>query len=227
MTCDRSHHVDQSRLDRDFVSTGRITRLGLWAVPAAGTLIGAHWLFPEGPQTPEGIARHFTSPAAVIQQSVLFFGGLVLLLFGVIALSVFLASHGVRAEATAGMVLSVTGIALFLPFLAIPIFVYPVLGQAYLSGHSEIAATMQQFSPRSFSLVTQAHLLVMLAVSIAGGMVMAVAILRSGEFPRWAGIVFGLGFVLTITDIPVIAWIGSIMLIGAGARIAAMRARVV
>jgi hypothetical protein len=151
----------------------------------------------------------------------LFFGGLVLLQSGVIALSGYLASLGVRTLAIAGMILSVSGISLFLPFLAIPILVYPALGRAYLSGQPEVGTTMRLFSPSNFNVPMEAHLLLMLFFSVAGATATSSAIWRSGRFPRCVGVAYGIGFALTITDLPVIAWIGLALLVGAGARIAA------
>lgn len=203
----------------------RINQLGLWAIPAAGVVLGAHWLFPEGPPTAEGAARHLTSiPTLIVQEYVLFLGGLLLLLFGLIALSAYLANAGVRTSAIVGMVVSVSGIALFLPFVGFPTLVTPTLGQAYLSGHPEMGAAMQLLSPiphgfRGWLFVQAVFALV---VSIAGGIAMAVAIWRSGKFPRWAAVVFAIAFSLVMTDTPFVAWIGYVLLIAAGGRIAAV-----
>lgn len=209
----------------DGLAAGRINRLGLWAIPAAGVVIGAHWLFPEGPPTADGVARHFTSiPTLIAQEYVLFLGGLLLLLFGVIAMSAYLANAGARTSAIAGMVLSVSGIALFLPIAAIPTLVYPVLGRAYLSGHPEMAAAMQLFSPMPHGLQGWlfVHAIFALVISIVGATAMAVAIWRSGKFPHWAAVVYAIAFSLVMTDTPVVAWIGYVLLIAAGARIAAV-----
>jgi hypothetical protein len=208
----------------DSTAADRINGLGLRAIPAAGVVIGAHWLFPEGPLTADGVARHFTSiPTLIAQEYVLFLGGLLLLLFGVIAMSAYLANAGARTSATAGMVLSVSGIALFLPIAAIPTLVYPVLGQAYLSGHPEMAAAMQLFSPmpHGFQGWLFVHAIFALAVSIAGAIAMAIAIWRSGKFPHWAAIVYAIAFSLVMTDTPFVAWIGYVLLIVAGLRIVA------
>lgn len=210
---------------RDGPAAHRIHRLGLWAIPAAGVVIGAHWLFPEGPPTADGVAHHFTSiPTLIAQEYVLFLGGLLLLLFGVIAMSAYLANAGARTSAIVGMVLSVSGIVLFLPIAAIPTLVYPVLGQAYLSGHPEMASAMQLFSPMPHGLQgwLRVHAILALVVSIAGAIAMAVAIWRSGKFPRWAAVVYAIAFSLVMTDTPVVAWIGYVLLITAGGRIAAL-----
>jgi hypothetical protein len=136
--------------ERRDASPGRAGRLGTWAIPVAGVLIGAHWLFPEGAQTPDGIATYFTSPGVVIVQEYVFLlGGVIVLLFGVIALAAHLAGLGERTATRVGLIFSVSGIALFLPVVAIPILVYPMLGHVYLSGHSEIAAALEPFNPRT------------------------------------------------------------------------------
>jgi hypothetical protein len=221
----RSDTTLESSPGRDRAAADRIIRLGLWAIPTAGVVIGAHWLFPEGPPTADGVARHFTSiPTLIAQEYVLFLGGLLLLLFGVIAISAYLANAGVRTSAIVGMVLSVSGIALFLPIVGIPILVNPVLGKAYLSGHPEMGAAMQLFSPMPHGLQGWlfVHAIFALVISIAGAIAMAVAIWRSGKFPRWAAIVYAIAFSLVMTDTPVVAWIGYVLLISAGGRIAAV-----
>jgi hypothetical protein len=210
--------------NQDGPAADRIFRLGLWAIPAAGVVIGAHWFFPEGPPTADGVARHFTSiPTLIAQEYVLFLGGLLLLLFGVIALSIYLISTRARTSAIVGMVLSVSGIALFLPLVGIPILVNPVLGQAYLSGHPEMGAAMRLFSPMPNGLQGWlfVHAIFALVVAIGGAIAMAIAIWRSGKFPRWSAIVYAIAFSLVMTDTPLLAWIGYVLLIIGGGRIAA------
>jgi hypothetical protein len=69
------------------VGSRRLLAGGLWLVPLGALLIGLHWLFPEGLRTADTEALHFSSPITVfVQEFLLFYGGLIALLFGHMAL---------------------------------------------------------------------------------------------------------------------------------------------
>jgi multisubunit Na+/H+ antiporter MnhB subunit len=58
------------------------------------------------------------------------------------------------------------------------------------------------------------------AVAIAAAVAMGVAGWRSHAIPRWCSIAYPIGFVLNMTDAPVVAWIGLALLVVTGTVIA-------
>jgi hypothetical protein len=189
-------------------------------VPVGALLIGLHWIFPEGPRTADAGAHHFASPATVfVQEFLLFEGGLILLLFGVMALGGYLASMGSRWGSVA-RILSGTAVAMFLPIAGIPTQALPGLSDVYLAGHPEVSVVFDAFNAGHYgaSFVVQYSLVA--AVSMAGSAAMGVAAWRSHAVPRWCSIAYPIGFVLNVTDIPGVAWIGLALMAASGAVIA-------
>ena len=203
-------------------SSGRsLPAAAVWALPAGALLIALHWLFPVGPRTPEGIARQFTSPVPLfVGEYLLFLGGFVVLLFGVMALADYLAGPDARRWSRAAGILSVTAIAIFLPGIGIPTIAFPGLGDLFLSGHPQVGIAIDAFSRGHFGPYVPVELLVMLAMSIAGAMAMGIAGWRSRAIPRWSSIAYPIGFVLNMTDTPGIAWVGVALLVVSGVFIA-------
>jgi hypothetical protein len=198
----------------------------VWALPAGALLIALHWLFPVGPRTPEGIARQFTSPFPLfVGEYLLFLGGFVVLLVGVMALADYLAGPNARRWSRTAGILSVTAIAVFLPGIGIPTIAFPGLGDLFLSGHPEVGIAIDAFSRGHFGPSVPVELLVMLAISIAGAVAMGTAAWRSRAIPRWSSIVYPIGFVLNMTDTPGIAWVGLALLVVSGTFIARQASR--
>ena len=182
-------------------------------------LMGLQWIFSDGARTADGIANHFTSPLTVlVQEFLLLEGGFIVLLFGVIALGDHLIASGGGRWARAARILSVTGIAMFLPAVALPIQVFPGLADLYASGHPEVGVAIVAFAPggRGFGPYFSVVLVVWLAVAIAGAVAVGVAGWRSRAIPRWCCLAYPVGFVLNITDTPVIAWVGLALLLLTG-----------
>ncbi len=213
-------HVTSGGAARE--GTGRwLPATGLWLVPAGALLIGLHWFFPEGPRTAEGIARHFTSPVTVfVQEFLLFEGGLVVLLFGVMALGDYLAAAGAPRWGQGARILSVTAIAMFLPAAALPTQILPGLGELFLSGHPEVGIVFDAFSRGHYGASFPVMFSVVAAAGIAAAVAMGVAGWRSRAIPRWCSIAYPIGFVLNLTDAPVIAWVGLALMLVTGTVIA-------
>lgn len=192
----------------------------LWLVPVGALLIGMHWIFPEGPRTADAEAHHFASAATVfVQEFLLLEGGLILLLFGLMALGGYLASLG-SGWGSAARVLSGTAVAMWLPITGIPTQALPGLSDVYLAGHPEVSVVFDAFNGGHYgaSFIVQYSLVA--AVSIAGSVAMGVAAWRSHAVPRWCSIALPVGFVLNVTDIPGVAWVGLALMAVSGAVIA-------
>jgi hypothetical protein len=193
----------------------------LWLVPAGALLIGLHWFFPEGPRTAEGVARHFTSPVIVfVQEFLLFEGGLVVLLFGVMVLGDYLTTANSRRWGQWARILSMTSVAMFLPIVGIPTAALPGISAVYISGHPEVGIVFDAFLAGHYGASAIVQFSVLLAVSIAGAVAMGVAGWRSHAIPRWCSIAFPIGFLLNVTDTPFIAWVGLGLMVVTGIVIA-------
>lgn len=193
----------------------------LWMVPVAAVLIGVHWAFPEGPRTAAGEAQHFSSAGIVfIQEFVFFEGGLIVLLFGVIALGDYLKKNGSRGWGRAAGLLSAVAVAMFVPAVGIPAQALPGLSDVYLSGHPQVGTVFDAFNSGRYGASFPIQFAVVTAVSVAGAISVGVAGWRSRAIPRWCCVVFPIGFLLNATDTPVIAWIGLALMALSGSAIA-------
>jgi hypothetical protein len=110
--------------------------------------------------------------------------GIILLIFGVIALGAYLAKWG--RSRRLGLVAMVTTIAanmLFLPIAGWAAFGEPVIGRAYLSGIEEA----MQFNPGiDFSVI----FLLSILLAFVGNVLLGIAIWRSGTLPKWSGVIW-------------------------------------
>ncbi len=181
--------------------------------------MGLQWIFSEGSRTADGIAHHFTSPVTVlVQEFLLLEGGFIVLLFGVMALGDHLIASGGGRWARVARIFSVTAIAMFLPAVALPIQVFPGLADLYVSGHPEVGVAILALAPggRGFGPYFSVVIVVLLVVAIGAAVSVGVAGWRSRAIPRWCCIAYPIGFVLNITDTPVIAWVGLGLLLWTG-----------
>lgn len=194
---------------------------GLWLMPAGAALIGLHWVFPSGPRTVEGAAHTFASPITVfVKEFLLFEGGLIVLLFGVMVLGGYVATAGSRRWGQAARILSMTAVAMYLPGAGIPTAALPGISAVYLSGHPEVGIVFDAFIAGHFGASFFVQFCVLLAVSIAGAVAMGVAGWRSRAIPRWCSVAFPIGFLLNVTDTPFIAWVGLGLMVVSGVVIA-------
>ena len=198
-----------------------LSNAGLWLIPISALLLGMHWVYPSGPRTVEGAARTFASPITVfVKEFLLFEGGLILLLFGVMVLGGCLAGAGPRRWGQWAQILTMTAVAMFLPGAGIPTAALPGISDIYLSGHHEVGIVLEAFIAGHYGASFVVQFVVLLLVSVAGAVAMAVAGWRSRVIPRWCSIAFPIGFLLNVTDTPVIAWIGLALMLVTGTVIA-------
>jgi hypothetical protein len=195
-----------------------LVRLGVWALPIAGVLIFLSWFaFLGGPsvsQDPDGYARTSTS-SLVIAAGYTYLAGLLFLIVGLLGVYVSL-PRTASPWPTIGTLLTVAGTALVLPVFGILVIAGPVLGDVYLAGHKDVSAAMLQLAGGSFSPRIIAYFVVLMLVSLVGAIATAFAIWSSGLLPKWSGVLFALGFVLTIASAPLVTHIGALLLVAAG-----------
>lgn len=146
---------------------------------------------------PAGAAQTIISPSWVMSHLILIVA-LVLLPFGLLTLFVELQSSRGRSLALIGMVLGIAGSGLFLPVAGVEAFALPAIARQYVQGQVVTLDTIG--AARS---VLQATVLVPALVFLGlGGVCIAMAVGRSGQLSRWAGIPFALGLVFFLPLFP-------------------------
>jgi hypothetical protein len=172
--------------------TSNVIRFGILTLPLSGllTLVGllGRYNVPNPRDDPKGAVQASGSTEYFVSQLVGNVLGLTLLIFGLLALTAYLANTRSRGLALAAMVLSIAGIAVGLSGLGVTTYALPEISRAYVSGQQEalvIVAAIYQ------GLVRQLFVPVVLLYA-AGFILFGVAIWRSGVLPRPAAISFGL-----------------------------------
>lgn len=167
-----------------------LARRGLWALPVGGAVMLFAWLpwlwdvgHPAAQYDPPVFARYVASPVGTFTIYGYLIGSLCLL-FGFLALYAHVPWGSAHKWAAAGMILGVTS-ALLLSGFAFTLLGAAVVADYYLSGHQDASALLGKFEGSSGLLP---YGIVSIVVGLAGGVAMAVAIWRSGRFPRWIGI---------------------------------------
>lgn len=200
-----------------------LARRGIYALPLAGILTALPWVFilssPSGKTDTAEYARGLTSTMHEVVGD-LYLAGFICLLFGLLALYGHLAGSRGSSWAAGGLVASVVAIALVMQVLSIFGLASAVLGDVYLSGHKDVSAAMVLFSGGTLSRRIDNYLGLLLLLSLLGAIANAVAVWRSRVLPKWAGILVGVGVVLSLTLSPGIAWVGALCLFIGGAGLA-------
>lgn len=143
---------------------------------------------------PMGAANLYASKAFELS-NVLLIIAFTLLILGVCALYSHLARSNisnVNNIGIVGMVLSLFGIGLFLPFAGVFAFAFPAAGTLYLQGQKDaldIALAVNQGPGVPMTFFG-------LALIALGSILFALAITQSSSLPRTAGILYGIGYVL-------------------------------
>jgi len=172
--------------------TGNAIRFGILTLPLSGllTLVGllGRYEIPNPRDDPKAAVQAASSTTYFVSQLVGNVFGLMMLIFGLLALTAYLANTRVRGLALTGMVLSIAGIALVLSALGITTYALPEISRAYLSGQQEALVIVTAIYQ---GLVRELFVAVFLLYS-AGFILFGVAIWRSGVLPRPAAISLGL-----------------------------------
>lgn len=142
---------------------------------------------------------------------------LVLQLYGFQALYVFLSIPSKDRLVFLGMLFSILGVGLFLPFLGIIAIVGPVAGRAYLNGQTQAINIVSDAT----SLSNPAVLIVggtSVLLFVLGSILFSLAIWRSGKIPRWAAVGYVVAAPLNILPhyVPALWLVGALLLLVAG-----------
>jgi hypothetical protein len=167
-------------------------RFGILALPSAGLLLLVGLLSRYG--TPN--ARTDARAAAQAASSTGFFVGqfvgnilgLTLLIFGLLALTAYLANTRARGLALAAMILSIAGIALILSALGVTTYALPVLGRAYLHGQGDAIAIADDI----FNAPASEIFVPIFVLYSTGFILFGVAIWRSGVLRKGSAIAIGI-----------------------------------
>lgn len=198
---------------------GAWVRTGVWALPVYGLLTFWATLTHEPNRQTEAYARYISTTTYLTQHILGSIFGTILAIFGVIALTAYLASGRAGALALVAMVMSVAGNCLILTIFGFSTIVSPVIGESYLAGQQEAMKVNEAiFGSTAFALLAVPGLLLYLA----GAILFGVAIWRSGTLPRWAGALYApTGFLIAAgVAIGVAQTLGSALLVAAGVWIA-------
>jgi hypothetical protein len=165
-------------------STTPWTTAGMFALPLYALLLAVGTWSPQPDQVtdPDGWARFVASTPYLISHIATSVVGPVLVILGTFALTAVITQRAPRLAPT-GLVLSTVGQVLLTVPGVISTFATPAVAQAYLRGNRD-AMTLE------FSDVMTVITMIAVLLTVAGNVVLGVAIARSRAFPRWTGIVW-------------------------------------
>jgi hypothetical protein len=162
-------------------------RIGLLALPISGVLTAWATLTPQpNPSTEfEAWSRFVTTTYFMLTHLLGTMLGIILLIFGVIALGAYLTKEKGRSRrlGLVAMVITIAANMLFLPIAGWAAFGEPAIGRAYLSGIEE---AMQINPGPDFSAI----FLLSVVLAFIGNVLLGIAIWRSRILPKWAGAIW-------------------------------------
>ena len=166
-------------------NVGTWVRIGLLTLPLYGLLtLWTTFIHQPDPNADfEVYARYVSATNYLVDHLFGSILGVMLAIFGAVALSVYLSS---RRSALTAMVLSIAGHALTLTLFGMSTFATPAIGRAYLEGQQNIIEVNQDILGTP---VIVTALLGGLLYS-AGTILFGVAVWRSATLPRWAGVLY-------------------------------------
>jgi len=181
------------------MSAQSITRwmgIGLLGLPIYGVLTFFSSLNPQpDPNTHyEAWARYVTTDSYLLKHLFASGLGLILVIFGTIALGAYLITSRAGRVGLVGMVIAVFGTLLFLMIGGLSIFAVPKEGQAFLAGIEEYAKLPTILADTALLPTMGVGVLLMLV----GNVLLGVAVWRSGTLPRWAGALWVAGSALPL-----------------------------
>ena len=170
--------------------------IGLLGLPLYGALTFLSSLNPQpDPNThPEAWARHVTTDFYLLEHLFASGLGLILVIFGTIALGAYLTTSRAGRTGLAGMVSAVFGTLLFLMVGGVSIFAAPKQGQAILAGIEEYEKLPTILADTALLPTMGVGVLLMLV----GNVLLGAAVWRSGTLPKWAGALWVAGSALPL-----------------------------
>jgi uncharacterized membrane protein len=170
-------------------------RLGALALAVSGILFVLYpAIRPFSDEVTLQGAEAFASPQWILAH-VLAILGFLLMALGLLDLYLYFQGKHVERWSFGGLVLSWIGVALTLPFYGAEVFGLHAIGQeAVKQGNAALLSLANQirFGPGFIMIVAGLLLLA------AGAILVAIAIWKSNDLPKWSGVPFALGFVLYI-----------------------------
>jgi hypothetical protein len=170
-------------------NTTNLIRVGILTLPISGlvALVGliASYNVPDPRLDPRRAAQVLSSTGYFLSQFVGNVLDFTLLIFGVIALTAYLATTSVKGLALVAMVLSLVSIALILSVSGVAAYALPVIGRAYLDGQQDVINLGGQQGARDIivailgNLAREIFMLVFFLIS-AGFILFGIAVWRSG-----------------------------------------------
>jgi hypothetical protein len=181
------------------MSAPSITRwigIGLLGLPIYGVLTFFSSLNPQpDPNTHyEAWARYVTTDFYLLKHLFASGLGLILVIFGTIALGAYLIRSRAGRMGLVGMVITVFGTLLFLMIGGLSIFAVPKEGQAFLTGIEEYAKLPTILADTALLPTMGVGVLLMLV----GNVLLGVAVWRSETLPKWAGALWVAGSALPL-----------------------------
>ena len=170
--------------------------IGLLGLPIYGVLTFFSSLNPQpDPNTHyEAWARYVTTDFYLLKHLFASGLGLILVIFGTIALGAYLITSRAGRMGLVGMVITVFGTLLFLMIGGLSIFAVPKEGQAFLAGIEEYAKLPTILADTALLPTMGVGVLLMLV----GNVLLGVAVWRSGTLPKWAGALWVAGSALPL-----------------------------
>jgi hypothetical protein len=170
--------------------------IGLLCLPIYGVLTFFSSLNPQpDPNTHyEAWARYVTTDFYLLKHLFASGLGLILVIFGTIALGAYLTTSRAGRMGLVGMVITVFGTLLFLMIGGLSIFAVPKEGQAFLAGIEEYAKLPTILADTALLPTMGVGVLLMLV----GNVLLGVAVWRSGTLPKWAGALWVAGSALPL-----------------------------
>ena len=142
----------------------------------------------------EAWARYVTTDFYLLKHLFASGLGLILVIFGTIALGAYLITSRAGRMGLVGMVITVFGTLLFLMIGGLSIFAVPKEGQAFLAGIEEYAKLPTILADTTLLPTMGVGVLLMLV----GNVLLGVAVWRSGTLPKWAGALWVAGSALPL-----------------------------
>jgi hypothetical protein len=165
----------------------KYVRAGLWALPIYGVanLVGTVSSQPDYHHDFPGYARYIHTPSFLASHLGASLLGTGIGLLGFTALFVYLALRESCAS-VAAFVSTIIGSIYMAAVFGVAAFAQPAIGKAFLAGHHDVIGLNSSVYGTPLNVTVGVGLLLYLA----GTVLFAIAISRSGSLPRTAGILF-------------------------------------